>query len=84
MLSSTYHESCFSFKRVPFTPNQPLVDLALVGLSGTKGWLHVVVQSEVEGQNIDLLLPFQLAQCPMGYYDPPGASTVDEVMIACY
>ena len=66
---------------MPFTPNQPLINLALVGLPGTKGWLHVVVQSQIEGENIDLLIPFQLAQCPLGYYDPPGASTVNEVKI---
>ena len=71
---------CFLYTfRIYFTPNQPVLGLSLVGLPGTKGRLSIVVESEIAEKNIELLIPFQLAQCPLGYYDPPGASTVDEV-----
>ena len=65
--------------RVYFTPNRALSGLALVGLPGTEGKLRVVSDSQVTDQKIELLIPFKLAQCPLGYYDPPGASTIEEV-----
>ena len=65
--------------RVYFTPNRALSGLALVGLPGTEGKLRVVADSQVTDEKIVLLIPFKLAQCPLGYYDPPGASTIDDV-----
>jgi hypothetical protein len=65
--------------RVFFTPNRALSGLALVGLPGTEGRLRVVAASQVRGQNIVLLIPFKLAQCPLGYYPPPGASSLSQV-----
>ena len=65
--------------RVYFTPNRALSGLALVGLPGTEGKLRIVSDSQVTNDKIELLIPFKLAQCPLGYYDPPGASTIDEV-----
>lgn len=65
--------------RVFFTPNRALSGLALVGLPGTEGNLRVVATSQVRGQNIVLLIPFKLAQCPLGYYPPPGATTLEQV-----
>ena len=65
--------------RVYFTPNRALSGLALVGLPGTEGKLRVVSDSQVTDQKIELLIPFKLAQCPLGYYNPPGASTIEEV-----
>ena len=65
--------------RVYFTPNRALSGLALVGLPGTEGKLRVVSDSQVTDQKIELLIPFKLAQCPLGYYNPPGATTVEQV-----
>lgn len=65
--------------RVFFTPNRALSGLALVGLPGTEGRLRIVAASQVRGQNIVLLIPFKLAQCPLGYYPPPGASSLSQV-----
>ena len=65
--------------RVFFTPNRALSGLALVGLPGTEGRLRIVADSQIIGQSIVLLIPFKLAQCPLGFYPPPGASTVEEV-----
>lgn len=65
--------------RVYFTPNRAISGLAVVGLPGTEGRLKVVSESQILGDNLVLLIPFKLAQCPLGYYDPPGASTHEEV-----
>ena len=70
----------YSFNdRVYFTPNRALSGLALVGLPGTEGKLKIVSDSQVTDQKIELYIPFKLAQCPLGYYAPPGASTLEEV-----
>ena len=74
---------CLVSCRVFFTPNRALSGLALVGLPGSEGRLRVVVASQVRGQNIVLLLPFKLAQCPLGYYPPPGASSLPQVSHTC-
>lgn len=65
--------------RVYFTPNRAVSGFALVGLPGTEGRLKVVSDSQVTNEKIELYVPFKLAQCPLGYYSPPGASTLDEV-----
>ena len=65
--------------RVYFTPNRALSGLALVGLPGTEGRLKVVSDSQVTDAKIELYIPFKLAQCPPGYYNPPGASSIEEV-----
>ncbi len=64
-----------------FTPNRALSGLAIVGLPGTAGKLRVVADSQVTGETIQLLIPFQLSQCPLGYYLPTGATTVAEVSV---
>lgn len=66
-------------ERVYFTPNRAVSGLALVGLPGTEGQLKVVADSQVADQKIELSILFKLAQCPLGYYNPPGVSTVEEV-----
>lgn len=70
---------CFHFYRVYFTPNRALSGLAIVGLPGTEGVLNIVSSSQILGKNIIMQVPFKLSQCPLGYYDPPGASTLVEV-----
>ena len=65
--------------RVYFTPNRALSGLALVGLPGTEGRLHVVADSQIRGTKVKLLIPFKLAQCPLGFYNPPTVSTIEEV-----
>ena len=62
-----------------FTPNRALSGLAIVGLPGTAGKLRVVADSQVLGETVQLVIPFQLSQCPLGYYIPPGAATLEEV-----
>ena len=69
--------------RVYFTPNRALSGLALVGLPGTEGRLKVVSDSQVTDTKIELYVPFKLAQCPLGYYNPPGLSSVEEVSWCC-
>ena len=69
----------FLSPRVYFTPNRALSGLALVGLPGTEGQLHIVADSQIRGTKVKLLVPFKLAQCPLGYYDPPTVSTIEEV-----
>ena len=51
----------------------------MVGLPGTEGRLRVVVESQVRGRDVVLLIPFKLAQCPLGYYPPPGANSLSQV-----
>ena len=75
LLDSPYH-------RVYFTPNRALLGLALVGLPGSSGFLKVTADSQIIGQKVELLIPFQLAQCPLGYINPPGATTAEEVCLA--
>ena len=70
--------------RVYFTPNRALSGLSLVGLPGTEGRLRIVADSQIRGQKIILLLPFKLAQCPLGYYDPPTVKTIEEVSVISY
>lgn len=65
--------------RIYFTPNRALSGLTLVGLPGTSGKLNVVSESQILGQDIILQLPFKLSPCPLGYYDPSGASTIEQV-----
>jgi predicted outer membrane repeat protein len=65
--------------RIYFTPNRPLTGLALVGLPGTSGHLNIVSESQILGEAIVLQIPFILSQCPLGYFDPPGATNIDEV-----
>ena len=73
-----------SFHRVYFTPNRALSGVALVGVPGTVGKLRIVADSQILGDTVELLVPFKLAQCPEGYYDPPSAETVEEVcMCVC-
>ncbi len=48
-----------------------LSDIALVGLPGTKGYINIVSESQILGLGVILQISFQLAQCPLGYYDPP-------------
>ena len=57
-----------SLYRIYFTPNRPLSRVALVGAPGTVGRLRVVAASQVIGKDVVLLVPFQLAHCPKGYY----------------
>ena len=64
--------------RIYFTPNRVLSGLALVGLPGTEGKLLVVSESQIEGRDIVLEIPFKLAPCNLGYYNPI-ATTVEEV-----
>ena len=64
-----------------FTPNRALSGLALVGLPGTKGYINVVSDSQIEGNEIILQVPFTLSQCPLGYTDPPGATSISEVKV---
>ena len=64
---------------VYFTPNRALSGLALVGLPGTEGYLNIVSDSQILGLDIIMQLPFKLAQCPLGFLDPPGASTLEQV-----
>ena len=71
---------CVSY-RLFFTPNRALSGLALVGLPGTEGRLRIVAASQVRGQNIVLLIPFKLSQCPLGFYPPPGAVSLNEVSV---
>ena len=65
--------------RVYFTPNRALSGLALVGVPGTEGRLHVVANSQIRGTKVKLLIPFKLAQCPLGFYNPSTVSTIEEV-----
>ena len=65
--------------RVFFTPNRALSEVALVGFPGTEGNLRIVAASQVRGQDVVLLIPFKLAQCPLGYFPPPGAASLEEV-----
>ncbi len=62
-----------------FTPNRALSGLAIVGLPGTAGKLRVMADSQVLGGTVQLVIPFQLSQCPLGYFTPPGALTLEEV-----
>ena len=70
--------ACYS-SRVFFTPNRALSGVALVGFPGTEGNLRIVAASQVRGQDVVLLIPFKLAQCPLGYFPPPGAASLEEV-----
>ena len=70
--------SIYSY-RIYFTPNRALSGLTLVGVPGTSGKLNVVSESQILGQDIIMQLPFKLSQCPLGYYDPSGASTIEHV-----
>ena len=72
----------FILYRIYFTPNRVLNGLALVGLPGTKGHINIVSDSQILGLDIVLQIPFQLSQCPLGYYDPPMmGSTPQEVSV---
>ena len=59
-----------------------LSGLALVGLPGTEGKLLVVSESQIEGRDIVLEIPFKLAPCNLGYYNPI-ATTLEEVCFLC-
>ena len=67
--------------RVYFTPNQAPSCLALVGLPGTEGRLHIAVGSQIQGSKVKLLVPFKQAQCPPGYSKPPTISTIEETCV---
>lgn len=70
--------------RVYFTPNRALSGLALVGLPGTEGYLNIISDSQILGLDIVMQLPFKLAQCPLGFLDPPGASTIEQVSLLAH
>jgi hypothetical protein len=77
--SISFNVSLAQSLRIYFTPNRPLTGLALVGLPGTSGHLNIVSESQILGEAIVLQIPFILSQCPLGYFDPPGATNIDEV-----
>lgn len=66
----------FFLYRIYFTPNRPLSGLALVGAVGTRGYLHVVADSQVMGQYVLLDIYFQLGNCPKGFYPPPAVTDI--------
>ena len=50
-----------------FTPNRPLVDFAIVGAPGTKGYLEIFISSQLVGFKLLLQIHFLLAPCPWGF-----------------
>ena len=66
--------------RIYFTPNRALTGLALVGLPGTAGKLNIVSESQILGDEIVLQISFILAGCPLGYFNPTGATSINEVI----
>lgn len=83
MLSSVHMLICTSTFpcRIYFTPNTVLSSIALVGLPGTAGFINIVSDSQILGLSIVLQIPFQLSQCPLGYYDPPMMNAPKEEVI---
>ena len=78
-----YFLSCLPH-RIYFNPNRPLSGFALVGMPGATGFLKITAQSQIKGQPIILLLPFQLSHCPMGYFLPPTLLNASQVRQMIY